>query len=119
MNRSPVSYDTKSNRCKVDGAVEILGERSRTIRHQAQAGNIPGAAKMFGTWTFDVALLRAFVAQREREACQSSARPRGAVTGAKASSGVEFKPAGRTSVGHYGQTIQKLRNAAARANGAG
>jgi ribosomal protein S14 len=106
-------------RCKIEGAVEILGERPRTIRHQAQAGKIPGAAKMFGTWSFDVALLRAFVAEREKIACQASGRPRGAVTGAKASCGEEFRPAGRTSAGHYAQTIQRLRASAAQRSAGG
>lgn len=105
-------------RCKIDGAVEILGENARTIRHQAQAGKIPGAAKMFGTWSFDVALLRAFVAEREKVACQASGRPQRAVTGAKASCGGEFRPAGKTSDGHYAQTIRRLlANAAQRSAG--
>lgn len=52
------------------GAIEILGESERTIRSKAAAGLIPGAAKLFGTWSFDVALLHAFVSQKERETSQ-------------------------------------------------
>lgn len=106
-------------RCKIDGAVEILGGTARTIRHQAQAGKIPGAAKPFGEWTFDVAMLRAFLAQKEKEACQASGKPQRAAIGAKASSGAEFKPAARTSGGHYAQTIQRLRLSAAQRNAGG
>jgi hypothetical protein len=44
-------------RCKVEHAAEILGESSRTIRNKAASGQIPGAANLFGTWTFDIATL--------------------------------------------------------------
>jgi hypothetical protein len=103
-------------RCKMAVAVEILGESARTIRNKAAAGEIPGAAKIFGTWTFDEALLHAFVAEKEREICRSGARPRPAVTGAKAFCGAGYRPAVRTSDGHFAQTIQKLRQTAARRN---
>jgi len=85
----------------------------------AAAGEIPGAAKFRGTWTFDVALLDAFVSEKERETCQNSRRPQRDVTGGTAFSmaGFSFQTA-RTTDGHYKQTIQKLReNAAKRSAG--
>jgi hypothetical protein len=104
----------KSRRCQMEGALERLGGSARTIRNMAAAGKIPGAAKFCGVWSFDIALLDAYVGEKERETCRNSVRlPRDAI-GAKVSSGDEFKPADRTSAGHYAQTIQKLRSAAAR-----
>jgi hypothetical protein len=110
MSRSTV----ERRRCKIEGAEEILGEKARTIRTKAAAGLIPGAAKPFGTWTFDVALLHAFVAEKEKETCQSHRGPQRAVTGVKAPFGAAFKPGAVTSDGHFAQTIQKLRASAAR-----
>ncbi|WP_426418180.1 hypothetical protein [Bradyrhizobium genosp. A] len=55
----------RKKRCKIAEATEILGESARTIRNQATAGKIQGSAKIFGTWTFDIALLHAFVAEVE------------------------------------------------------
>lgn len=93
----------RKKRCKIAEATEILGESPRTIRNQAMAGKIPGAAKIFGTWTFDIASLHAFIAQKERETSDGARRPanlrplhRGAAPSAPRTSDVA-------------QTIQKLR----------
>lgn len=103
------------NRCKIAGAVARLGLEPRTVRDMATAGEIPGAAKFRGTWTFDVALLDAFVSEKERETCQNSRRPQGVVTGGTAFSMAAFNfPTARTIDGHYKQTIQKLRETAAK-----
>ena len=100
---------SRRNRCKIDGAVARLGVEARTVRDMAAAGQIPGAAKLRGSWTFDVALLDAFISEKERETCLNSQRPRRAVTGVMAPSGGGYKPGAQTSGGHYAQTIQKLR----------
>jgi phage terminase Nu1 subunit (DNA packaging protein) len=92
-------------RCKVASAAEILGESERTVRNKAAAGLIPGAAKLFGTWSFDVALLHAFVAEKEREVTQ--ARRRADVS--RATTGTPLKV---RAEGNLGQTIKKLRLAA-------
>ena len=113
MSRKPKER-RPDRRCQMDGALERLGGSARTIRDMAAAGQIPGAAKFRGVWSFDIALLDAYVAEKEREACLSSARRQRVATGVKAPSGVEFKPAARITDGHYAQTIQKLRSAAAR-----
>jgi hypothetical protein len=107
-------------RCKIDGAVSRLGLEPRTVRSMAAASEIPGAAKFRGTWTFDVALLDAFVSEKERETCQNSQKPQGVVTGGTAFTMAGFSfPTARTTDGHYKQTIQKLReNAAKRSAGA-
>ena len=56
----------------MDGAVSRLGVEPRTIRDMAVAGEIPGAAKFRGVWSFDIALLDSFVSDKERETCQNS-----------------------------------------------
>src|SRR3954470_5011163 len=99
-------------RCKIGIAEDILGEKARTIRTKAAAGLIPGAAKPFGTWTFDVATLHAFVAEKEKETWQSE-KPQRAATGARASCGDASRPVAKISGGHFAQTIQKLRANAA------
>lgn len=105
-------------RCKIGEAVCILEEKPRTVRDMAAAGEIPGAAKIRGTWSFDTAKLHQLVAEKERATCQSAlnARPRRAVSGGAARSTAGYKPAAATSNGHYGQTIQRLRQAAAKQN---
>ena len=116
-----MSRSTERRRCKIDGAVSRLGLEARTVRDMAAAGEIPGAAKPRGVWTFDIALLDAFVSEKEREACQNAthARPLKAASGGTAFSTAGFRPAAKTSNGHYAQTIQKLRQAAGRPNGTG
>jgi hypothetical protein len=97
------------SRCKIDGAVARLGLEPRTVRNMAAAGDIPGAAKFGDTWTFDVALLDAYVSEKERETCQNSRRPRRVATGAMARSGAGYRPGAATTDGHFARTIQKLR----------
>jgi hypothetical protein len=104
------------SRCKIDGAVARLGLEARTVRNMAAAGDIPGAAKFGDTWTFDVALLDAFVAEKERETWQNGRRPQRAVTGAMARSGAGYKPGVATTDGHFAQTIQKLRASVVKSN---
>jgi hypothetical protein len=105
-------------RCKMSGAVSRLAEEPRTIRDMAARGEIPGAAKMRGVWSFDIALLDAFVSDKERQTWQSAshARPLRDVSGGTVSSMGAYRPQAATSNGHYGQTIQRLRQAAARRN---
>jgi hypothetical protein len=100
----------QQKRCKVAGAAEILGESPRTIRHQAQAGKIPGAAKPFGTWTFDVALLHAFLAQKERQALEAAHR---ADNANRRLPNERLRTPG-TPKGHFAQAIEKLRQTAKR-----
>jgi hypothetical protein len=100
-------------RIRIATAVAILGVPERTVRDLALRGEIPGAAKIGGRWTFDLARLREYIRHREAATCQS-ARPQRAHSGVATSFGVVRRSADRTSSGRYGQTIQRLRNAAAR-----
>jgi hypothetical protein len=107
--------ETARKRIKTARAVSILGLEARTGRDMALRGEIPGAAKPRGIWTFDLALLEAYNADRERIACQKASEGRrlqGVVSGATISSMAGFKPAAPTSNGRYAQTIQALRKLA-------
>lgn len=112
-----MSRVTERRRCQMAGAASRLAEKPRTIRNLAAAGKIPGAAKISGTWSFDIDLLDALVSERMK-ACQvASARRQRVATGGTAFSMAGFSvPAAKTSDGHYAQTIQRLRNVAARRN---
>jgi len=112
-SRSPARAAKKPQRGTVQDAVSILGKEARTVRAMASRGEIPGAAKIGGTWTFNLDRLRDYVASKEREIWQS-ARPQRAVSGATTSSMGGYKPAAKISNGHYEQTIQQLRKLAAR-----
>src|SRR6516164_7937243 len=90
-------------------AADILGISGRTIRHMAQLGEIPGAAKIGRRWTFDQARLRDYVRRREAATCQNAGRHPLDVSGVATPYGAEFRSAGETSNGLYARTIQRLR----------
>jgi hypothetical protein len=48
----------KPERCKIREAALISGLDIRTLQEKAARGEIPGAEKPFGRWTFDIAKLR-------------------------------------------------------------
>jgi hypothetical protein len=45
-------------RCRIREASLITGLDIRTLQEKAARGEIPGAEKPFGRWTFDIAKLR-------------------------------------------------------------
>jgi hypothetical protein len=106
-------------RVKVVDAVSLLGIEARTVRDMAQRGEIPGAAKPRGVWTFDLALLEQFTQDCERAACQRASegrRLREVVSGEAKPSTAGFRPQVETSSGRCAQVILRLRAAAARRN---
>jgi hypothetical protein len=78
----------------------------------AMRGEIPGAAKPRGIWTFDLVRLEKFNRDHEAAICQN-ARHQKAVSGGMACSTGAFRPGAATSNGRYAQTIQALRKLAA------
>lgn len=94
-------------------AASILGIRPRTVTELALLRKLPGAARIGGQWTFDLAKLRQYVADKEREACRND-EPQKAASGAKACFGGAHRSAAATSNGRYAQTTRKLRDLAAR-----
>jgi Helix-turn-helix domain len=71
-------------RITIGAAVGVLGVPERTVRDLALRGEIPGAAKIGGRWTFDLARLREYFRRQEAATCQS-ARPQRARSGASRS----------------------------------
>jgi hypothetical protein len=49
-------------------AARILGVSQRSVQGLALRGELPGAARIGGVWTFDAEGLATFVKQRERDA---------------------------------------------------
>lgn len=104
-------------RVKIADAVAMLGLEARTVRDMAQRGEIPGASKPRGIWTFDRALLEQFNRECEAAACQraqDAQRLQQGVSGVVTSSTAGFRSPAATSNGLYAQTIQKLRQHAAK-----
>lgn len=58
-----------TERVQVDAVVQKTGLAKRTIQKMAQRGDIPGAAKLGSTWTFDRIKLARWIRNKERE-CQ-------------------------------------------------
>jgi hypothetical protein len=56
-------------RVKSREAADILGLTRSMVTRSAGQGNIPGAAKIGGSWTFDREKLRKFILEKEYE-CQ-------------------------------------------------
>ncbi len=57
-----------ATRIQSSRAARALGVSQRTVQTLALRGELPGAARIGGVWTFDAAKLSAFIAQRERDA---------------------------------------------------
>src|SRR3954451_8890051 len=72
MSSSPTSRKISRHpaleRVCIGIASAILGRGSRSVLDLAARGELPGAAKIGGRWTFDLAKLRAYVRERE-QAC--------------------------------------------------
>lgn len=49
---------TAAERVRTRRAVEITGLDARTLQEKAAAGQIPGARKVFGRWTYDPIILK-------------------------------------------------------------
>ncbi|MBI5260871.1 MAG: helix-turn-helix domain-containing protein [Bradyrhizobium sp.] len=103
---------TIRKRIKIAAAASILGLSARTVRDMAQLGQIPGAAKPRGIWTFDVAALEDYVRSSEDQIRRRAEelRPRRVVSVALSSSG--FRRPGRTPSEHYSEVIERMRRLA-------
>lgn len=54
-------------RCKVDEAMLVTGLERRTLQNLSARGEVWGAAKLGGQWTYDRQALRAWVRAQENE----------------------------------------------------
>jgi hypothetical protein len=104
----------KRERGKIAEAEAILGLGRRDIQIKAARGALPGAVKLFGSWTFDLDMLRDFVRQEELRQCQQRDKRLPVATGAVIPSGAALRSTVATSDGRYRQIIRKLQRSAAR-----
>jgi hypothetical protein len=58
-------------RIKMARARAIVGLDERVMQQMAEKGEIPGAIKIRGVWTFDEAKLRIWLADLEKQQCES------------------------------------------------
>ncbi|WP_394060680.1 helix-turn-helix domain-containing protein [Xanthobacter autotrophicus] len=56
----------KPERIRAPKVASILGVQVRTVQAMALRGELPGAAKIGGLWTFDEAALRAWIREKEQ-----------------------------------------------------
>ena len=102
--------EKQAERIVVEDAMSILGLSGRMIQEMAQRGEIPGAAKFGRRWTFDVAKLRAMIADKEHDTWQrSNERRHPVVTGAATRFGVVNASKAANSASRFTQTIRRLR----------
>ncbi len=77
-------------RCRIGPALGITGLGQRQMQAMSARGEIPGAAKLGGTWTYDIRKLRQWVREKETLICQAIS------TSAGTSGGRESKYEGTT-----------------------
>ena len=117
---SAVRVRMTRERIRIGEASAITGKTARALQGMAIRGDVPGAAKIGGQWTFHEATLRAWVNDLEKRSCRAVvARPRPIRSGAVPSFGAARKSRAATSSGLYEQTIQTLRAFGSRQNGIG
>jgi hypothetical protein len=100
-------------RIKMTRARAIVGLEPRVMQRMAKAGEIPGAIKIRGVWTFDEARLRNWLAELEALQCKSrkradAAKHRRILNGtATRSTGVSVSMASKSD-GRYEQAMSTL-----------
>ena len=100
----------RAERCTIETAELILGIKRRNIQARAARGEIPGAGKIGHLWTFDVALLRRYVRERQQ---QCNGKLRQDATGAVISFGAALSSRAENAAGLYKQATQRLRQSGA------
>jgi hypothetical protein len=99
--------DNEAERCTVVKARLITGLSSRVLQAMALRGEIDGAAKLGGLWTFDEERLRAWVKSKEQ---RPTASTKGAAFGT-----VVSPSTGRNIESRYARLIKGKRNYASHA----
>src|SRR5690606_19537578 len=99
--------ELKAERIRLRKAAEILGGNERTVQALALRGDLPGAVKIGGLWTFDEAALRNYI--KERTQCPRDRKPLNTPTGEAKSYGRASPLQARNSEKAWQQTLQKLR----------
>lgn len=93
-------------RIRASRAASILGVETRTVQALALRGELPGAAKIGGLWTFDEAALRNYI--KERIQCPRDRRPLNTHTGEATSYGRASPLQAKNSAKASRQALQRL-----------
>lgn len=93
-------------RIRAHHAATILGVELRTVQALAARGELPGAAKIGGLWTFDESALRLWI--MEKSACLRSHQHQNIPTGAVTPYGRGSRLGGSNIVKAYEQAARKL-----------
>jgi excisionase family DNA binding protein len=93
---------TTRERITVSEAAPITGKKVRTLQMMCARGEIPGAAKLGGTWQLDLAKLRRWIRNKEQEACRKTSMPE------TASGGADFNIKGASAEKAYERAIGRL-----------
>jgi hypothetical protein len=94
-------------------ACAIVGISERRLQQKAERGEIPGAVKIDGLWTFHEAKLRAWLDDLENKQCQSrkstdAANPRKTPSGVEASFSDAKRSTDASGGGRYEQAMSSL-----------
>lgn len=94
-------------RIRAHHAATILGVELRTVQALAARGELPGAAKIGGLWTFDESALRLWI--REKSVCPKDPQRQSTHIGVETRSGRDLPLQVAKSVKACEQALQRLR----------
>lgn len=106
-------------RIRMAKACSITGLEPRRMQQKAERGEIPGAVKIDGLWTFNESQLRAWVKALEDEQCQGRKAAAGAAirrtpSGAATSSSGARGSRASSGGGRYAQAMSNLQHSGSR-----
>jgi hypothetical protein len=100
-------------RVKMAEALPLIGKAERVAQQMAEAGEIPGAVKIRGEWTFNLRKLLGWIEDLERQQCASrkindAAKPRPTRSGMVTSSTVASASRENSGAGRYERAMLRL-----------
>lgn len=100
-------------RVKMREAVRLIGKEPRVVQQMAEAGEIDGALKQRGQWTFHLGRLLKQLEEQEKKQCASrqinvAAKPRRIASGVATPSTGASRSMASSSAGRYEQAMQTL-----------
>jgi hypothetical protein len=99
----------------INDAIRITGLKKRLIEAKAARGELSGAAKLFGRWTFDLELLRQWVKDEvKRQWAENSRKHQPGASGAVAPCTAGLGSRADSSRGRFTQITQSLRRSGAK-----
>jgi hypothetical protein len=104
-----------AERVKMDAALSITGKSVRALQALAKRGEVPGAKKIGGEWTFNEAKLRAWVDETEEGSCRNGKVYHPAIrSGGARPYGGGSPSGGRNAGGRYERAMSHLLRSGSR-----